>query len=62
MVEARAGGGIRVGRAVLCSACSAREPKRINEPVSGGILLYYAIWWEGKTVQINVGRKFWQKP
>jgi hypothetical protein len=23
---------------------------------------YYAIWWEGKTVQRKVGRKFWQKP
>jgi hypothetical protein len=20
---------------------------------------YYGIWWEGKSVQINVGRKFW---
>jgi hypothetical protein len=26
------------------------------------ILLYYAIWWEDKTVQRKVGRKFWQKP
>jgi hypothetical protein len=39
------------------------KPKKTKqtEPVSGQ-LMYYAIWWEGKTVQKNVGRKFWQKP
>jgi hypothetical protein len=25
-----------------------------------GICLYYAVWWEGKTVKKNVGRSFWQ--
>jgi hypothetical protein len=39
------------------------KPKKTKqtEPVLGQ-LMYYAIWWEGKTVQKNVGRKFWQKP
>jgi hypothetical protein len=36
--------------------------KEYNEPVSNGIVQYYAVWWEGKIVLKKVGRKIWQKP
>jgi hypothetical protein len=36
---------------------------KVSEPVSGvAFVQYYGNWWEGKTVQKNVARKFWHKP
>jgi hypothetical protein len=42
--------------------CGRAEKEEKTTNRYHGILLYYAIWWKGKTAQQKVGRKFWQKP
>jgi hypothetical protein len=57
--EAAAAGG-RAGQSGLAAGLQEGGPCYFINRYDG-ICVYYAIWWEGKTVQRKVGRKFWQK-
>jgi hypothetical protein len=70
-MEERGGDGLEVGsrgdrddgmRITQGSRRTEENLDRYKLNRYGGIYVYYAIWWEGKTVQKNVGPKFWQKP